>query len=62
MKALVSSMRGNVGRQVGDVFQMPGTFIIDRAGTIVYCHRNADASDNPANAEVLTALEAVRAA
>jgi peroxiredoxin len=56
LKATVSALQGNVGRQVGDVFQMPGTFVIDRGGIIRYCHRNRDAADNPPNQAVLAAL------
>jgi peroxiredoxin len=56
LKAAASALQGNVGRQVGDVFQMPGTFVIDRAGIIRYCHRNRDSADNPPNEAVLAAL------
>lgn len=57
-KATLSALRGNVGRRVGDVFQMPGTFVIDREGIVRFCHRNSNASDNPPNAAVLTVLQA----
>lgn len=56
LKGTLSAIRGNWGRQVGDVFQMPGTFVIDRNGVIRYCHRNRDAADNPSNDEVLAAI------
>ena len=56
LKATLSALRGNVGRRVGDVFQMPGTFVIDRQGVVRFCHRNRDAADNPANDAVLAAL------
>jgi peroxiredoxin len=39
--------------------QMPGTFLIDRQGVVRYAHRNRDVSDNPANEEILEALEAL---
>lgn len=56
LKAAASALGGNIGRQVGDVFQMPGTFVIDRNGIIRFCHRNRDTADNPPNDAVLAAL------
>jgi peroxiredoxin len=56
-KAFAATLRGNWGVQVGqDVFQMPGTFVIDRTGIIRYCHRNRDASDHPSIDSILSAV------
>ena len=57
-KAALAALAGNVGgRAVGNVFQMPGTFVIDRQGVIRFCHRNRDAADNPPNQVLLAAAE-----
>ena len=40
-----------------DVWQMPGTFVIDREGVVRYAHRNHDVADTPSNDEVLAAVE-----
>ena len=47
------------GRTRGDPLQLAGTFVIDMGGVIRYAHRNRTSADNPANDEVLAALEAV---
>jgi peroxiredoxin len=56
LKATLSALRGNIGRQVGDVFQMPGTFVIDREGVVRFAHYNRDSADNPSTASVLAAV------
>ena len=40
----------------GDTKQMPGTFVVDTDGTLLYAHYNRDQSDNPRMEEVLDAL------
>jgi peroxiredoxin len=58
LKAAMAALGGNVGgRMVGDVFQMPGTFVIDREGALRFCHRNRDAADNPPNQTLLALAE-----
>jgi peroxiredoxin len=37
----------------GDVTQRPGTFVIDRDGTVAFAHYNEDSADNPDTAELL---------
>jgi peroxiredoxin len=55
MSGVKAALKGHhVGKPVGDVFQMPGVFIVDRKGIIRFIHRNRDSSDNPSN-EVLLA-------
>jgi peroxiredoxin len=55
-KAAVAALKGNYGGPMGDVFQMGGTFVIDREGVVRYCYRNRDAADNAPIEEVLAAL------
>ena len=42
-----------------DYRQMPGVFVIDRAGVIRYAHRNRDVADNPPNDELLEGLATI---
>ncbi len=48
-----SALRGNFGAPGGDVFQMPGTFVIGIDGTMKLCHRSRDAADYPTTAALL---------
>ena len=41
----------------GDVHQMSGVFVIDRAGIVRFVHRNRDPNDHPADEAVLAALD-----
>ncbi|HEX6712851.1 MAG TPA: AhpC/TSA family protein [Thermoleophilaceae bacterium] len=45
-----------VGRVIGDVQQLGGTFIVDQEGEILWSHVMQDASDNPSLEELLEAL------
>jgi peroxiredoxin len=45
IKAALSAARGNFGPPGGDVFQMPGTFVIGTDGIIWLAYRSRDASD-----------------
>lgn len=56
LKALGSMIRGNYGSSGGDVMQMPGTFVIDRAGTLRLCHYNRTSADNATTAEILAVV------
>jgi len=50
-----------VAKATGDDYrQMPGTFVVDRSGTVRYAHRNRDVADNPPNDDVLDALASLR--
>jgi peroxiredoxin len=60
LRALGAARKGAMGgKPEGDTRQMPGTFVVDRGGRVVYAHYNSDQSDNPPTEEV---LEAVRSA
>jgi peroxiredoxin len=56
LKATLSAMRGNVGLPGGDIFQMPGTFVIGRDGIIRLAYRGGDISDLPSMDTILAAL------
>jgi hypothetical protein len=45
-----------MGIPSGDVRQLPGVFIIDEDGTILYSHYARDAADHPDPDEILQAL------
>jgi peroxiredoxin len=57
-RAAAAALKGNYGGPIGDIFQMGGTFVIDREGVVRYCYRNRDAADNAPVAEVLASLRA----
>ena len=48
-----------VGRVIGDVQQLGGTFIVDKGGEVLWSHVMQDASDNPSVEELLEALTEV---
>jgi peroxiredoxin len=50
-----------VGRVIGDVQQLGGTFVIDQSGEVLWSHVMTDASDNPSVEELLEALNATLA-
>ena len=52
--------RGGVGRPVGDVWQMPGTLVIDRQGIVRYAHYPGNQAERPSGEELLAVLESLR--
>jgi peroxiredoxin len=52
--AMLPEVKTRFGHE--DIFQMPGTFVIDTGGRIRYAHRNRDVTDNPPNGELFDAL------
>ncbi len=48
-----------VERVVGDAFQLPGTFIIDREGVIRYARYARHSADHPRTSELIEALRAL---
>ncbi len=56
IKAALSAARGNFGPPGGDVFQMPGTFVIGTDGIIRLAYRSRDASDLPPMDTIFAAL------
>lgn len=60
-KALTAMAQGHgVGRPVGDIRQLPGVFIIDTGGRIVFSHIARDPADHPDADTILAALGAMR--
>jgi peroxiredoxin len=60
LKGVMAMAKGHgIGLPVGDVRQLPGVFIIDSKGTIVFSHFAADPADHPAPDEILAALAAI---
>jgi peroxiredoxin len=53
--AMLPEVKTRFGHE--DIFQMPGTFVIDTQGVIRYAHRNRDVADNPPNQEIFDALK-----
>jgi peroxiredoxin len=44
------------GKPEGDVAQRPGTFVVDRSGTVVLAHYNVMSPDNPPMSAILEAV------
>ena len=53
-----ASCSARVEKVVGDAFQMPGTFIIDTAGTVRYARYAKHSGDHPLVSEIVEALRA----
>lgn len=57
IKAVAAMAQGNrVGMPVGDIRQLPGVFILDTRGRIVFSHQARDAADDPEIESILAAL------
>ena len=54
-----ATLRAGLGKPVGDVWQMPGAFVIDRQGIIRYAHYPTDQSERPSNEDLLQTLESI---
>jgi len=60
-KAITAMAQGHtVGLPVGDIRQLPGVFIIDTGGRIVFSHVGKDAADHPDAETLLAALDAIQ--
>jgi len=57
IKGLAAMARGSgIGKPVGDVLQLPGVFIIDSGGRIVFSHQAAGPADHADPDTILKAL------
>jgi len=56
MRWTMAALRGNVGAPGGDVFQMPGTFVIGTDGVLKLCHRSRDSADYPPTEALIAAV------
>jgi peroxiredoxin len=52
-----SLLKHGVGQIIGDPYQLPGSFIIDRDGTIRDAHYSRDSADVPTNDELIERLK-----
>jgi peroxiredoxin len=52
-----SFFKHGVGEIVGDPYQLPGSFVIDRAGKVAYAHYGRTSADVPSNQELIAVLE-----
>ncbi len=60
VRGLQAARKGHhIEKVVGDAFQMPGTFIIDGAGTIRYARYARHSGDHPPASEVIEALKQI---
>lgn len=50
----------HVEKAIGDVMQLPGTFIIDRDGTVRYARYGRHSGDHPQTSELVSALLSMR--
>lgn len=61
IKAVAAMADGNrVGMPIGDIRQLPGVFILDTRGRIVFSHQARDAADHPDVETILAALAALK--
>lgn len=61
LKGVSAITRGHhMGLPQGDVRQLPGVFVINTAGEIVFSHYAADAADHPAVAVILDVVKATQ--
>lgn len=61
VKAFAAMAQGNtVGMPVGDIRQLPGVFVIDTGGRIVFSHIAKDPADHPDADTILAALNTLR--
>jgi peroxiredoxin len=55
-----SFFKHGAGAIIGDPYQLPGSFVIDRQGQIVFAHQGKTSADVPTNDELLAALEGAK--
>jgi peroxiredoxin len=61
LKGMAAVARGHgVGMPVGDVRQLPGVFVIDRKGEIVFSWPAGDPAGHPSAEEILSAVKPLR--
>ena len=55
-----ATFRAGVGKPVGDVWQMPGTFVVDRQGIVRLAHYPTLQTDRLPNDELFDLLRSIR--
>ena len=53
-------VRGGAGKPIGDIWQMPGAFVIDCRGIIRYTHYPNNQAERPSHEEIIAVLESLR--
>lgn len=62
VRGVLAALNGRMqGRIVGDGFQMPGAFLVDKQGIIQYAHRSRDAADHAPISELIALLRQIQA-
>lgn len=56
----LAAMKHGFGPARGEATQLPGTFIIDTSGTVVFAHRALDQADNVTSDQLLNAFNLAR--
>jgi peroxiredoxin len=57
LKGIAAVARGSgIGKPVGDILQLPGVFVIDSGGRIIFSHQPAGPADHAAPDAILKAL------
>lgn len=59
LPGLKSFLRKGAGKPIGDVRQMPGSFVVDSAGVIQFAHRPDNSSQHPPHDEILAVLRSL---
>jgi peroxiredoxin len=60
LRGMEAARKGHhIERAIGDVMQLPGTFIIDRDGIVRYARYARHAADHPSVAELVEALRSI---
>ena len=59
LPAIRAIARGGAGKAVGDIWQMPGAFVIDREGRVRYAHYPTNQADRPNHNEIVRTLESL---
>jgi hypothetical protein len=59
-RGLQAAAKGHfIERPIGDVMQLPGTFIIDRGGIVRYARYARHSADHPPTAELIDVLRRI---
>jgi len=61
LRGMEAGRKGHhIEKAIGDVMQLPGTFIIDRDGIVRYARYARHSGDHPQTSELVAALQAMK--
>ena len=60
LAGLKSMLKAGIGKPVGDVRQMPGSFVIDSGGVIRFAHHPHHSSEYPSHDEMIRQIQSLR--